>query len=250
MAHPAPRAPEAPVLEPPSTPAPPSAPFTETKEFRDAVAATVREALKDFKASPETSAVDTGSVLRELAMEIAKMNDVNAPQGAPVRVPPDILARREAAREKMIDRLVQVRDQKLEPRYKAISKLYLNERVIEPFKMGPNKKFVQVEFMWQGEPSGGMRPANELATELYDLWQECHTGGGKVVKGDKRYYTTKSGPVVEGDPPSSSRTMRAESAFGEDLRIIEGAVDPEAQYINVLGTIAPPAMQNYEGKTA
>ena len=213
-------------------------------EMQKMVAETIAATVKT--AAPAGDPMNVTEVINNLAMAIAQMNDMNAPSSAPIRIPPEIMHKREQAREEMVDLLAKLKAEKILPRYRAVSKLWLNERVVDPFVMDPGTKRPKpVEFGWDGEPSDAMRPADHYAEQVYSLFKETRAGGGKVLKGDKRYWMTKNGLVVEGDPPPSTRTVKAQyTAESGSFDVIEGSVNPDAEFINVLGTVAAPAMNH------
>lgn len=248
-----------PVFEPP---APAPVDVTKTPEFQaaleaallasraemqkmvaDTIAATVKTAVPAPAGGEQMNVIE---VINNLAMAIAQMNDMNAPSSAPVRIPPEIMHRREQAREEMVDLLMKLKAKNILPRYRAVSKLWLNERVVDPFVMDPaTKRPKPIEFGWDGEPSDAMRPADAYAEQVYALFKETRAGGGKVLRGDKRYWMTPNGLVVEGDPPPGTRTVQANySSENNALDVVKGGVTPDAEFINVLGTVAPPAMNH------
>ena len=229
---------------------------TDSPEFQAAVAKAAADAVREMLAATKspTAGVDdaTTAMLRQLALSIAEVSDQGTQRK---RVAPEILEQRRIARDKMIDRITLARENKEKPEYTAISKLYLNERLIQPFVQDPNtKKAVPVTFTWTGEPSDGMRPANAVAREIYALFRESRGSVEKVKGTDNRpYWMTPAGLVVKGDPPPKREMAIAGAVFDADLEVAgeeqaHNQNDPNAEFVHVLGTIADPARQNYQGK--
>ena len=237
-------------------PAAPSASFTDTPEFKAAVAESVTallpELVKQIKQADTNP--DTSELFSKMALAIAEISDQGTQRK---RVAPEILAQREAAWKRMVALIQDARANNLRPEYRAVAKLYLNERLIEPFTQDPSTKLpVAVTFTWTGEPNDGMRPVNDIAKKIYAEFRASRGSVESIAKEDARpYWMTPAGLVVKGDPPPR-REMQASTApdFVDDLSVsdaeesVPNQNDPNAPFIHVLGTVAAPAMQNYQGK--
>ena len=248
----------APTSPPPAPSAP--APFTETEEFKAAVAESVKrllpEVIKQVQA-PLASTPDaaTTDLFQRLALSIAEISDQGTQRK---RVAPEVLAQREAAWKRMVALIQEARASGQKPEYKAIAKLYLNERMIEPFVQDPATKLpVAVTFTWTGEPNDGMRPLNDIAKKIFAEFRASRGSVELTSKEDTRpYWMTPAGLVVKGDPPPR-REMKVDTRtdFVDDLSVGDEVPapdqnDPNAPFVHVLGTVAAPAMQNYQGKVA
>lgn len=253
---------KAPVPSAPPPAAPPAAApvsLTETPEFQAAVAEKVKELLpeviKQLQSTVEKPEADaaTTNLFRSLALSIAEISDQGTSRK---RVAPEILAQREAAWKRMVALIQEARATGQKPEYKAISKLYLNERMIEPFQQDPATKMaVPVTFTWTGEPNDGMRPLNEIARKIYAEFRASRGSAETSSKEDARpYWMTPAGLVVKGDPPPRREIATPDRVnFVDDLSVGDEPppADPHdinAPFIHVLGTVAAPAMQNYQGK--
>lgn len=241
-------------------PAPSPLPFTETEEFKAAVAEGVKAVLpgvlSTLKGQPSADDATT-DLFNRLALSIAEISDQGTQRK---RVAPEVLAQRDAAWKRMAALIQDARANGLKPEYKAIAKLYLNERIIEPFVQDVNTKMpVAVTFTWTGEPNDGMRPVNDIAKAIYAEFRLSRGSVEAAAKEDTRpYWMTPAGLVVKGDPPPR-REMQAGLSpnFVDDLSVDgdtpvveKNQNDPNAPFVHVLGTVAAPAMQNYQGKVA
>jgi hypothetical protein len=266
--------------------------------LNDAVGKAIAEKLAAF--APQIGAAKAGEVVdggtvdssaidplfRQMAAAFAELVDQNGDGGKPKRIPPEVQARRDSARDRMFASLERMRSniKKLAetgqkgaaraatPRYRALTKLYLNERMIEPFRMDPStRQPVPVEFFWTGPPNQAMRPINEAALEIFGHYRDWI--GGVDTGAVKKGWVSPKGVVVligETSRPPITQMQRngfqpdfgdaevseslydepsAEKApFGDDLAIVNeygahGIADPRASTINVLGTIHPAAVQ-------
>lgn len=189
---------------------------------------------------------------RTLALTMAEIADQGTNRK---RVAPEILSARAEARVRMTDLLRQAIETKQTPHYRLIAKCALNEQLIEPFRTDPNtKQIAPTEIFWTGVPNEAMRPLNDVARGIFGAFMGSIGGitkenadaasnlnvtpGGLVIKGQ-----LNNRRQVSGLPDSNGGT----GAFPDGLGII-GANDPRATDVHVLGTIAPPAKQNFSGE--
>lgn len=244
-----------------------AAPVTETAEFKAAVAAAVAAALPDAvksavsqvqaemlaaataqdkrkggKAEAAVPAVaDGGDFVERLALAIAEISDQGTSRK---RVAPEILHARAEAHKRAVARLMKAREDGEKPEYRLVSKVYLNERLIEPFMPGPNKQPIPTEIIWLGMPNEAMRPINDVAKEIYAEFR-ASIGSTEPIKGqdNRPLWMTPGGVVIKGDARNQRREVAAAVAFDDDLGI-KNQNDPTAPFIAVLGTVHPPAKQN------
>ena len=245
----------------------------ETDEFKAAVAAAVAPAVqaemaklaeKLNAARQSAGTLPDGSdinVIRTLAMAIAELNDQGSGRR---RVAPEILAKRAAARDLMGELLMQARATKSKPEYKIIAQTQLIDpktgpRIIQPFKIGNDKRTVQTEIYYYGVPNEAMRPLNDAAKGIYGAFMDAIGGNTDKIrdgefKADNRpIWVTQNGLVVKGEASGQRRTV---SNFGDPIEdeigtepnsddIIEEKPlnDPTREFVPVLGTVAAPARQ-------
>lgn len=234
--------------------------FTDTPEFKEAVKIAAAEAVKlaapqiiqAYKAEILSSAAapsasgDGHDFMGKLALAIGELNDQGSGRK---RVAPEILQQRARAHEKMVALLEQMEILGKKPRYRLVSKVYLDEQFIEPWRRDPaTKKAVPQTIKWSDIPSEAMVPINDDAKAVFALYRES-LGSVERVAGlpARRAYLTSRGLVVEGTAPAPRRLT------GEDV-LPDPAVDasamdssgfnPNAPEIRILGTIAPAAKQN------
>ena len=236
-------------------------PVVETEAFQQAVADAVSAKLDDFKkellaaasagspapAAAGGSAVDIlGEVLSKLTVNLQATNQqgqFNKP------LTPEEVVRREKAMNLMVNLINGVRSpdvaQDDKPTYRLTSKVYLNERLIEPMRQDPNVKGKAIanEIMWTGIPNDAMVPLNDSAKAIFNAWRESTGGVTQLVPtADQRpLFMTAAGLVVRGEPPKRQH-VAAEPNFSDDLGFT--GADPNAPEVAVLGTVAKKAVTN------
>lgn len=231
--------------------------IVDTPEFKEAVKRAAAEATAEIVASLRAQngagPVDESvkSLFDQLALSIAEISHQGDKRDRPVD--PKIIVQREAALVRMTDLLVKARDLPREemPRYRVISKCYFGERIINPFRQ-ENKVAVPVVIRWMLEPNDALRPANDAAKAIYAEFRASRGDKSKIEKAAmKPLWMTDHGLIVEGEGPTRregfSQIVARPAEFDDDLDI-PAAHDPTAPFIHVLGTLAEPARQNYQGK--
>lgn len=237
----------------------------ETEEFHEAVAAKATEiaekviadrlaslvaataggapAVAGSGAAPAGSVDVLGEILEKLSSNLQAV----AQQGQRRRpLTAEEVVRREAAEHRMwklIEGAQQANDPDSKPTYRLTSKIYFNERFIEPFKI-VDRKAVSNEITWTGAPNDAMQPINDAAKAIFSAWRES-TGGpvDLIPTADRRpLYVTAAGLTVRGDPPKRQQAVAAEHKFENDLGFSNN--DPNAPEVAVLGTVARKARQN------
>lgn len=240
-------------------------PVTDTPEFKAALAAAVQEAVSQTeqritKQLAEAVTARGGEpapngdrdFVRELAMSIAELSDQGTSRK---RVAPEILAAMEEARKRMVARIIKARADGEIALYRVVNKTYLAEQVVEPFRVNlETKRPEPVEIEWSGVPNESLRPMNQVAEEIFVEFVAAIRGATiigktKFAEDNRALGVTPGGLVVRGLPASSRRTV---GNLGDplpdpfqDVLNTPKAHDPTAKEINILGTIAAPAKQNY-----
>lgn len=248
----------------------PGVPFTETPEFKAAVAAAVAVAVPEVAAravaelakhgAPVGAGIDPDAtgLMEKLALAIAEISDQGTKRK---RVAPEILAARARAAEKaealilecrtMIKQADETGDRAMKaawsPEYKVIAKIYFNERFIEPWRRDQaTKQAVPNEIVWTGMPNEALRPINDIAKRIFALFKESIGSSDKIASIDSRpVWLTARGLVVKGDAPARMQ-VAGNAGFADGLEV-KLPNDPTAPEVHVLGTIAPPARQNFQG---
>lgn len=231
------------------------------QETVKAVAAIAQAGLQ-FPANADTG---TKQLFSEMALAIAEMNNQGSGRSKPVA--PEIIQQRQAAGERCTALVAKAKEairthgptaaleMCLVPIYRVVSKVYLNERLIEPYKAPETKggKPTSTEIYWDGIPSEAMRPLNAVANEIWDAYRDSIGGvprvgkvkgphGGIVEPDNRSVWVTLGGHIVKGDAPAKA-FVAAPLDHNDDLGVRDNN-DPNAPYIHVLGTIAAPARQN------
>lgn len=225
--------------------------FVGTAEFQKAVmeaaAIAAASAVEQMRTELAASMAMGGSspdrnMMKELAMHIAQLTDQGSTRK---RVSPEILAGRAEAHERAIALILKIRKDDLKPEYQLVGKVYLNERFIEPFQKTPDKQVVRTEIIWTGMPNLSMRPKNDIARELYKEFRDSIGSVDHITSTDNRpLWMTAGGVVVKGDPTAQRREVAAPAPFADDLTV-KTQDDPTVPFVHVLGTVAPPARQNF-----
>lgn len=200
---------------------------------------------------------DDKAFAEKLALAIAQLTDQGS--GRPrLRVSPEIMAQRKAAREEMVSLLAKTKALGHRPLYRVIAKTYLEEVFVEPFRLDPvSKASVPVEIFWNGIPNECMRPMDETSKSIYELYLASTGGLTSLVKSaDSRGLSiTPGGLVIKGESnPRRTVGNLADSSNGSPrdafgLQIVT-QFNPNAQEVRVLGTVAAPARQHSYGSPA
>lgn len=252
--------------------------FMNSPEFAAAVAAAVDKAIGPILErvavvggvnTADANAADPMAFFRQMALAIAEVNDQDV--GSKKRMDPAVLAKMAAGRERMIASILRLKAEfdagkpgVQRPLYKVIAKMYLNERLVDPFTVDPyTKRPEHTRIRWSGAPNEAMRPENDEAKEIFghflaainrptlaqgpavEVWV---THGGLVIE------QSSGGKSLSGGGVGAPRTMmdkrgfdttqvEALPNFDDDLSVVDGNAHPGKTHINVLGTIAPPARQ-------
>jgi hypothetical protein len=256
--------------------------FTQTPEFKAAVQEALNRALPEIVASikpmaSSPAAIDeaTKSLFSQMALTIAQMNDQGTGRIGQ-RVAPEILEGRSQARERMIDLIIEARtaiknakasgDKRLlriareewMPKYRVTAKCYFKEQMIEPYvRDSATQQTVAREIYWDGEPNDALKPINEVAKNIYAEFRASRGNGritGEAPDTNRQYWISDRGNLAVGRAPThmrvnteafdefdDERDAAARDEFGDPR-------DPRSEFVHIVGTVAPPAMRNYQGK--
>ena len=198
----------------------------------------------------------TKQMFSEMALAIADM--ANQGSGRVKPISPQVMQQRAEATKRM-DTLIQEvhvrikrakddgdRDQEevWTPTYRVVSKIYFNERLIEPFRRLNDKTVEANEIQWTGEPNDALRPTNKIAEQIYEEFKASRGSSVQIKGADNRpIWVTKGGLVVKGDAPAKAY-VAAPTDYKDNLGVKDNN-DPNAPFVNVLGTIAAPARRNF-----
>lgn len=218
--------------------------FTETPEFKAAVAKAVAEAMPSLMAAistakggaPATSGDQ--SFAEGLALAIANIS--NQGIGKKTIVPPQVLKQREEARERMMNLLVEAHARGEVPSYTLTKKVYLNEVLIEPQAQdAATKALVDQHVYWPNVPNEFMIPADPLAKEIHTAFLESIAGGPASPAQKQSNFYVSGKVVIDGrkkaEMVSETHTVSPVPSFA-DPRMPPGAIKD----IPVFGTIAAP----------
>lgn len=226
----------------------------ETPEFKEAVAAAVAAAMAptleklssltggETPASSGNLGDQLGAVLEKLSVNLQAINN-QGQRNKPLS--PAEIQKRDAAQELLVELLVSARGRPQAdwPKYQLTAKVYISERLIEPFYKRDSKgPAIRTEIAYTGVPSDAMVPIDDTAKAIFNAWRET-TGGQTILvpTADNRpLHVTAAGLVVRGDPPKRS-TMAAPLESDDVLAVSNDHTQPE---VAVLGTVAKKARTN------
>lgn len=204
----------------------------------------------------------TRKLFSDMALSIADLAHQGSARPRPV-APEAMAARAEAAR-KMDELLAQVAanlrkasesgDKDLLrdwlPQYRVISKVYFNERLVEPYRRPERRgdRPVPEVIAWSGPPNDALEPINDIAKRLKQLFRESvgtmsrldprpGPNGSKVTQDNRGYVMTVGGNFVKSSAPGGIPLA--------DLLASEAPVtapEPE-EFVHVLGTVHPATPQ-------
>lgn len=246
-------------------------------EFQRAVQAEVERQLAGvmakFSPNEPAEAIDADGpdlkdLFRQMAMSIAEVGDQGSGRR---RVAPALMAAREAAKERMTASITKFMDivraaQKREdrrtvelnyPHYKITGKMYLGDRALDPYTVDPVTKLPKsVDIFWLGPPNPNMSPLNAPAEEVFRHFCDW-VGLSHKGREEKPLWISAGGLVMAGDYVPPHRAVPSEGGGGPSLKPEFGdalmgigasptlnASDITKSRINVLGTIAPAAIQS------
>ena len=219
------------------------------EEFAAAVKAEAQAAVRDaLKANRDLFATkDDGgdaSWVAKLAAELAQLN--NQGPAAKLYVAPAVLAARKAARQKMVELIIAARAKGLKPRYALRNKVYLNERLIDPFYLHDHEQH-RTEIDWTGAPNEAMIPRNEVAKEIYAAFVES-IGTKTPVQDERPVSVTPGGLTVHGAPQKRRGDQKAATSdlaaeFADDLAVAHREGGRPDGHLRVLGTIHPAVQE-------
>jgi hypothetical protein len=230
--------------------------ITETAEFKNAVAKAASEALKELlptlKAAREANNTDSEASdptwMRALAMEISQLTDQGTGRK---RVAPEVLQARQAAKEKMLNLLVEARAAKKIATYLIRGKCHLADRVVEPFWIAADHTAQPTIIDWDGVPNEQMVPQNKTAKAIHEAFMTSIGSSVRVIPEDA-LAITPGGLVVHGNAAALSSGKR-QVKQGEARQT--GEVSEQGLNIHnknapgrfvekrILGSIADPARQ-------
>jgi hypothetical protein len=219
--------------------------FTKTAAFQEAVNAAVAAAMeKVVSAQGFAPGVASDGWAEKLAHAIASVSHQGGMRRE--RVDPAVQAKRDAAGKRLVALIADLDGYDEKPIYRLTAQTYLNEELIPAVQVDPiSKQAYPTEIEWEGIPNTVMRPVNDIAKMVfaefvawtdYAVPREPITIGAVTSKGivvnqmRQNHASFDSGyDNADTDAPKSA-VIRRGSAHGRP--------------VHVLGTIAPPALQN------
>ena len=224
--------------------------FTKSAEFQEAVKLAAEEAAKKafetLSAGSEKTTPELQKLFETMALSIAAISDQGTER---VRVPPDVLVKRQAARELMFDLVDELQASGETALYTLTNKVYLDEVLVEPIWVDRQRQQRATEIEWNGIPNGAMIPMNERAKVIFKAFTDSIGATAEVVQ-FKPLRVTSGGLVIRGETGNSivegvlpDHPGRAPGSHGVGLKVsgeaaVSGAL---GQPQHVLGTLHEPA---------
>jgi len=260
----------------------PKVPLTETPEFRAALEAHKQEILRAVAqqviAATPTPSDSLQRTIEQMALAIGEISSLNSGQKL---FSPEVLASWSEAERKMKARIalaiaeVRAGDEDAMPRYRLINKtqapLMNGDELVDPMRRGADNLVVPTELNFPLPPNLAMVPVNEPAREIFALFKESIgnqasvrisgvSGKGAAAEpvfasGEDQFFVTNQGRNVTtgtatmalhnaaGSQPTIAPAARGRASIHGQDPMRQGNGPPTIQ-VRVLGTIAPPAVQN------
>ena len=179
--------------------------------------------------------------MQALALQIATLADQGTGRK---RISPEEMTKREKARERMTQLIIDARVAKKIPTYKLRSTVYLGERKIQPIWIDHEHHQQPTEIGWYDVPNEAMEPLNDEAKGIYTAFAESigavkprAVGKIKVSAGG---LTIMQGPQFVESPQATPGELPPEQV----APIIRGRGAPlPLMETHILGTLMPPARQ-------
>lgn len=237
----------------------PKKPLVETPAFQEAVASAVEQAtqkiLADIAAAAQSAPASSSPTVFDasaLAMAIAELTD----QGSGMkRTPPEVIASRNAAANRMRQLLLDANSRGVVPTYRLVAKTVLptpdGETLIEPLQRGRDNIVRPTKIRWALVPNLAMDPADEWSERIMATFRESIGNQAPSEAGvNLNISLTDQGHVVSGGAIQQRKDRSADRPnFGALVIDEEGNPftnnngGPAYTDVQVLGSIAPPARQ-------
>lgn len=175
-----------------------------------------------------------------LAMAIAQLTDQGSGKK---RVAPEVVAAREAAKERMFDLIHTAHAEGRDAEYQLRAPVVLDEVFVSPLYVDQYHRQQPTRIVWPGPPNEAMEPINDTAKAIY---AEFATWIGTTEKRDfGSFKTTPRGLAIVSramPAPEAAHTAVPGSAGG-GLRVTGRGDAGMHKDVRILGTIAKPATQ-------
>ncbi len=204
-------------------------------------------------AGPAAAPAD-GSSDRKLAENLAHamMTASATPQKRAALVAPEEQARRDTARQLLIDTIVANNAKGIRPIYRVTRKTFLAETMVDPqFRDQQTKQMVDQEINWRGIPNQAMTPVTRVPNtgdeetainagkEIYSLYLHSIGPAPVVNRNAPSLWVTQGKELLRGNPTPAMPTLAGISP-GDDPRRL--GPTQGATTIRLLGKTAEPAV--------
>lgn len=228
--------------------------FAVKDAVQKAVEATTRAIMEKMAQAPAGAPAPDQHFAEALAMALAGI--ANQGTGKKV-VPPEVLAKRAHAKDRMVELILKYRQEKTVPVYELVAGTFLDDRWIPAAQITAGHQVIPTEIRYRGIPNSSMRPANDAARAIWEEycdWIGSHKGGATMsrVPVNRSQEVSFNGRVMEASPmpdldQDDLHDLVTDGARPEpNPRMGEVEVvgrNKPGKAMNVLGTIAEPARQ-------
>jgi hypothetical protein len=226
--------------------------FTKSPEFAVAVAAAadaaVAKALEGMRAHgamPDTTG-GAQALLSQLALTLSEVS--NQGQPSKVIVDPVIMRQRAEAHERMVRLLVDAHQRGEKPRYRLLKESYLGDQIVNPFRIGENKRPIPQEITWSRAPNLSMKPLNDVAKRIFAEFRASIGNVEKIADAASPLMSITAGGLIVHGIAINKRQVNMEDdvidaddrSYSDDLDVITND-DPRNKSRHVLGTLADAA---------
>lgn len=231
--------------------------FAVQDAVQKAVQATTSAIMAKMAEAPAGAPAPDQHFAEALAMALAGI--ANQGTGKKV-VPPEVLAKRARAKDRMLELILEYRQQKVVPVYELVAGTFLDERWIPAAQITAGHQVVPTEIRFRGIPNSSMRPVNDAARTIWEEycdWIGSHKGGAAMsrVPVNRSQEVSFSGRVMESSPMPDLDQDDLQDLVTEggrpapnprmaEVEVVGRGGNRAGKTMNVLGTIAEPARQS------
>lgn len=213
-------------------------------EAQAIIAATAERLANDLLAKRQDAGTASQpgdmTLVRGLAVAINELNGQNKKI-----VPAELLERRRNGQADMEELILEARSKGMVPEYELTRAQYLDEVLVAPTYVDRNHVQTRTRIEWPKVPNEGMRPVNDIAHRIYNLFLESIGGAtANINAGQRSTIPEKAGDlrVVHLGDQRQEPSHVGKPRSG-DLKIVGRHQQGDVVETAILGTVAQPARQ-------
>lgn len=196
--------------------------YVKVEDISALIAAEVAKAVAargDVPASDDPAAM-MAMFAQTLSSNLRELTDQGV--GAQRKLAPEIVLARKAARDRMIDLIMEAHARGDAPEYKLTQPCYLDQVLVSPVWVDYRKRVQATQIIWPGEPNYFMIPVNDVAKAIYAAWKDS-VGNRENIHEDRLKVTANGLVVTRGGTDIDEKIFAVEEdtkgAIGQGLRI-------------------------------